>query len=64
MANQITKSHKGRQHIARKGKYLRQWTRTAKNKRKAWATHLKNHPKDKLAVNNIKLAGDKLTSYK
>ena len=57
-------SAKGRQHIAHKGKYLRQWGRTAKHKELAWKKHLAKHPKDEAAKKNIALARPKLTSYK
>ena len=59
----IKKSHKtagskkGRQNVAHKGKYLRQFDRTARNKARARKKHLKNHPNDVMArklIENLK----------
>ena len=47
-------SKKGRQHVAHKGKYLRQFDRTARNKIKARKAHLKKHPNDLMARELIK----------
>lgn len=57
-------SAKGRQHANHKGKYLKQWTRSSKNKEKAWKAHLANHPNDKMAKESIAIARPKLTTYK
>jgi hypothetical protein len=54
------KSHKGRQHVNHAKKYLRQWMKTSKNKAKAWAKHLRNHPNDKDAQKNIGVAKEKV----
>mgnify|MGYP001608226789 CR=1 FL=1 len=47
-------SKKGRQHIVHQEKYRKQADRTSKNKIKAWTSHLRNHPKDVVAKENIK----------
>jgi hypothetical protein len=47
-------SKKGRQHVAHQKKYSRQFDRTAKNKAKAWASHLAVHPNDLVAKERIK----------
>ncbi len=57
-------SAKGRQHSRHGNKYLRQWERTAKNTRKSWDRHLKNHPNDAQAKIHIGIAKDKLRSFK
>lgn len=56
-------SKKGRQHVNHAKKYLRQWTRVAKNKAKAWAKHLAGHPKDEVAKKNIGIAKDKIRKF-
>ena len=50
------KSHKDRQsgHHKLTGKYVRQKIRTERNKAKARAKHLKNHPNDLQAIKNLK----------
>lgn len=50
------KSAKGRQHSAHQQKYARQRIRTTRNKRKARAAHLKNHPHDVCARRDIEIA--------
>ena len=47
-------SKKGRQSVAHKGRYLRQFDRTAKNKEKARNRHIKEHPNDLMAKKLIK----------
>jgi len=47
-------SKKGRQSAHRKGKYLRQKTRTTLNKTQAWKKHLAQHPNDLQATAQIK----------
>lgn len=47
-------SKKGRQHVAHERKYVKQKDRTAKNKERAWKRHLKNHPNDMRAKEDIK----------
>ena len=47
-------SKKGRQSVAHKGKYLKQFDRTARNKAKARERHLEGHPKDLMARKLIK----------
>lgn len=49
-------SKKGRQHTAHKGKYQKQFYRTAKNKENTWSKHLSNHPNDEQARTQIKKA--------
>jgi hypothetical protein len=52
-------SKKGRQHVAHARKYQRQTIRTAKNKEKSWKLHLRKHPNDEVAKENIqRLMGD------
>jgi len=50
-------SKKGRQSVVHKNKYLRQYSKTEKNKIKAWERHLKAHPNDLKAREDIKKAG-------
>ncbi len=54
-------SHKGRQaaHNASTGKYIKQRTRTAKNKLASQQKHLKNHPNDLQAAVSIRKSWEK-----
>ena len=51
-------SKKGRQSVVHKGKCQRQYYKTAKNKEKAWARHLKKYPNDVKAKEQIAKARD------
>lgn len=56
-------SKKGRQHAVNAKKYIRQWGRTARNKRNAWVQHLQNHPHDLNAKAAIKESEKTLRSF-
>jgi hypothetical protein len=47
-------SKKDRQHYTHQTKYLKQMSRTAKNKSVAWIRHLAKYPEDLIAIENIK----------
>ena len=64
MAKAGGSSAKGRQHANHKGKYLRQWGRTYKNKEKAWARHMADNPKDTKAKADITVARTKIKAFK
>mgnify|MGYP003394115359 CR=1 FL=1 len=51
-------SKKGRQSMAHKGKYQKQFYRTAENKEKARKKHLEKHPNDLMAKAKIKELGE------
>ena len=58
MANQVNKSHKGRQKMAneRRGKYKRQLRRSIAKKIKVLEAYLLQHPKDKQNQRDISIA--------
>jgi ribosomal protein S15P/S13E len=58
MANQVHKSHKGRQKMAneRRGKYKRQLRRSIAKKIKVLEAYLLQHPKDKQNQRDISIA--------
>lgn len=53
-SHKVAGSKKGRQTVTQKGKYMKQFDRTARNKARARVKHLKKHPNDLKARELIK----------